>query len=86
MNLGILNAADSDEEVNLLPDDEIEAYDQEHGITRELIASYNSQGNKGALSYLTCFFDEGNGSYRFQNNYSRDNCLKEQHETIHRTN
>jgi hypothetical protein len=43
MNIGISNAADCDEEVDLLPDDEIEVYDQEHGITRELIASHNSQ-------------------------------------------
>ena len=50
MNLSASNVADSDEEVDILPDDEIEAYDQEHGIMRGLIASYNTQGNKGVCA------------------------------------
>jgi hypothetical protein len=56
MNIAFSNPADCDEGLDILPDDEIEAYDQEHGITRELIASCNSQpeGNNGALAYLTC--------------------------------
>jgi hypothetical protein len=53
MNIGSPNAVDSDEEIDLLPDEEIEAYDQQHGITKELIGSHNGQGNTSALACRT---------------------------------
>jgi hypothetical protein len=53
MNIGVPNAADSDEDIDLLPDEEIEAYDQQHGITKELIGFRDGQGNTSALACHT---------------------------------